>query len=112
MAAETWQTQDPWRLHPDHPVTDHDTAEILETAIEQLSMQRSPLNLGHAGLRLHVIASLIAQAQAFLPDAVADARDQGLSWAEIADELGTTESTTRRRYSAYTQTRTVPIDPD
>ena len=62
-------------------------------------MCRSPLNEGHAGLRLHVLASLIAQAQALLPDAVAEAREHGFYWSEIASELGTTTSAARHRYS-------------
>jgi DNA-binding NarL/FixJ family response regulator len=112
MAAETWQMSDPWRLHPDHPVVDDDSAEILDDAVHNLTMNRSPLNDGHAGLRLHVLASLIAQAQALLPDAVADARDQGFSWSDIANDLGISASTARRHYRHYATARRLPLDPD
>ncbi len=113
MAAETWQMLDPLRVHPDHPHLDDDSAEILETAIRGLILCRSPLNEGHAGLRLHVLASLIAQAQALLPDAVAEAREHGFYWSEIASELGTTTSAARHRYIAAVRAwRPPPLDPD
>ena len=112
MAAETWQMLDPMRGHPDHPVIDDDSAEIIERAIHALVIHRSPCNEGHAGLRLHVLASLIAQAEALIPDAVADGRERDFWWSEIADELGVTTAIARRRYGAYTRGRTLPIDPD
>lgn len=40
-----------------------------------------------------------------LHDAVADARDQGYTWEQIADRLATSVSTARRRYRAYTTWR-------
>ncbi|MBV8295965.1 MAG: hypothetical protein JO085_03940 [Acidimicrobiia bacterium] len=99
MAAETWQMKDPMRLHPSRPVIDDDSAEALQTAIDRLALERSPLNHGHAGLRLHLLASLIAQAQTLIPDTVADAREHGCSWTEIGDELGITADAARHRYS-------------
>lgn len=112
MAAETWQMADPWRSHPDRPVIDDDSNEVLERAVELLGTLRSPLNAGHAGLRLHVLASLIAQAEALLPDAVADARDRDFNWSEIAADLGISATAARRRYSDYARARQVPLDPD
>ena len=99
MAADTWNMPDPWRAHPDRPVIDDDSAAALEDAIDQLSANRSPLGQGHAGLRLHALASLIAQAQALLPDAIADARARDFYWTEIADDLGITARAARRRYA-------------
>jgi hypothetical protein len=113
MAAETWPMLDPRRPHPDHPHLDDDSLEIIQAAIYQLSMCRSPLNHGHAGLRLHVLASLIGQAQALLPDAVANAKEHGFYWPEIATELGLTTDTARRRYTAAVRAwRPPPLDPD
>jgi len=112
MAAETWQMNDPRRPHPDRPVIDDDSIEALERAVHQLSVDRAPLNEGHAGLRLHVLATLIAQAEALLPDAVADARDRDFYWSEIAAELGVTTGTARRRYRRHAQTRTLPLEAD
>jgi hypothetical protein len=114
MAAETWQMDDPRRLHPDRPVIDDDSAEILEAAIHQLTMARSPLNEGHAGLRLHVLASVIAQADALISDAVADARQRGFWWSEIGRELGITATAARHRYADHARAprRTPPFDLD
>ena len=112
MAAETWQMLDPLRPHPTRPVVDDDSATVVERAVHELSMHRSPCNKGHGGLRLHVLASLIAQAEALIPDAVADARDRDFRWDEIAAELGVTTATARRRYRDHTRPRSSPLDLD
>jgi len=43
------------------------------------SLPRTPYWLGDSAVRLHALASLIAQAQQLLPQAVHDARDQELT---------------------------------
>ena len=112
MAAETWQMRDPQRNHPDHLVVDDDSAEALQAAVHLLELSRSPLNQGDGALRVHVLASLIAQAETLLSDAVADALDQDHPWADIAAQLGVTANTARRRYGRHYRARSVPIDPD
>jgi hypothetical protein len=112
MAAETWQFEDPQRPHPDHVIVDDDSAEALQEAVHHLELARSPMNLGDGALRVHVLASLVAQADALLPDAVAQARDQDHPWADIAAQLGITAQTARRRYPPHHPTRSVPLDPD
>ena len=54
--------------------------------------------LGDSAVRLHALASLIAQAEQLLPQAVHHARDQELTWAQIGELLGTTAATAARRY--------------
>jgi hypothetical protein len=54
--------------------------------------------LGDSAVRLHALASLIAQAQQLLPQAVHDARDRELTWAQIGELLNTTAGTAARRY--------------
>jgi hypothetical protein len=44
------------------------------------------------------LASLIAQAQQLLPQAVHDARDQELTWTQIDELLSATAATAARRY--------------
>jgi hypothetical protein len=112
MAAETWQMKDPRRAHPDHVVLDDDSTAAIEEAVRSLELSRSPMNQGDGALRVHVLATLIAQAETLLPHAVADARDQDHPWSDIAAQLGITVNTTRRRYSRHHQTRSVPLDPD
>jgi hypothetical protein len=112
MAAETWKMSDPRRPHPDHVVLDDDSAQVLEAAVDQLNIFRSPMGLGDATLRVHALATLIAQADALLADAVADARDQDDPWSDIAGQLGVTADTARRRYSRHHRTRSPLIDLD
>ena len=80
------------------PVTGDDSLQILNEAIDRLAALRTPYWLGDSGVRLHALASLIAQAQQLLPQAVHDARDQELTWAQIGELTGTTAATAARRY--------------
>jgi hypothetical protein len=49
-------------------------------------------------VRLHALAGLIAQAEQLLPQAVRDARDQELTWAQIGELLNITADAAARRY--------------
>ena len=98
MPADTWVEIDPRQPHPDHPVVDDDSATVVNEAVHSLTMLRGPLDEGDAGARLHAIASLIAQTEAFITDTVTAARDQGYTWPEIANRLALTTTTTRRRH--------------
>jgi hypothetical protein len=89
-----------------------DTERILEAAIETLGKVRGLPWLGDAGVTLHLVASLMAEAERRLPRAVADARDQDYSWAEIADLLGVTRSSAWQRYTGRTARHRTPLDPD
>ena len=80
------------------PVTGPDSLQILDKAIDQLAQLRTPYWLGDSAVRLHALASLIAQAQQLLPQAVHDARDQELTWTQIGELTGTTPATAARRY--------------
>ena len=80
------------------PATGQDSLQVLDEAIDQLARLRTPYWLGDSAVRLHTLASLIAQAENLLPQAVHDARDQELSWAQIGELLGTTAATATRRY--------------
>ncbi len=53
---------------------------------------------GDGGAELHLLASLIAEAELQLPGAVALARDQDYSWAEIGDLLGITRAAAWQRF--------------
>jgi hypothetical protein len=80
------------------PATGDDSLHILNQAIDGLAQLRTPYWLGDSAVRLHALASLIAQAEQQLPGAVHDARDQELTWAQIGELLGTTAATAARRY--------------
>jgi hypothetical protein len=72
------------------PCTDADSLDVLRHAIDSLARRRTPYWLGDSAVRLHALASLIAQARQLLPDAVHDARDQELTWTQIGELLDTT----------------------
>jgi len=83
------------------PVLDGLSRAVLDDAVETLARLRTPYWLGDSGVRLHALASLLAQARALLPDAVTDARDQDLTWTEIGQLLGLTADTAARRYRPH-----------
>jgi hypothetical protein len=80
------------------PRVDSDSALVLTDALEALAKLRTPYWLGDSTVSLHALASLIEQAQNMLPDAVAAARDQDHTWAEIGRLLNLSPATAARRY--------------
>jgi len=80
------------------PRIDSDSAAVLAEAIDALAAIRTPYWLGDAGVHLHALTSLLAQGRRQLPEAVAQARDQGLTWHEIGQLLGASAKAAARRY--------------
>ena len=80
------------------PTLGEDSETVLDQAIASLGDARGLPWLGDAATRLHLLASLIAETERLLPRAVADARDQECSWAEIGDLLGVTRASAQQRY--------------
>ena len=80
------------------PVVDDLSATVLNEAIDTLAKLRTPYWLGDGAVHLHALASLLAQAQLMLPEAVAQARDQDLTWDQIGQLLGLTDQVAARRY--------------
>jgi len=80
------------------PATGDDTLAVLNHAVDQLARLRTAYWLGDSAVHLHALASLIAQAEQLLPQAVHDARDQELTWTQIGELLGTAAATAARRY--------------
>lgn len=80
------------------PRVDSDSAAVLAQAAETLAALRTPYWLGDTAVGLHTLASLIAQAQQMLPDAVHATRDQGHTWIEIGQLLNLSPATAARRY--------------
>lgn len=89
----------PRRDHWLSPAAGDDTDHVIEAAIETLGDLRGLPRLADAATRLHLLASLIAETERRLPRAVADARDQECSWAEIGDLLGVTRASAQQRYA-------------
>jgi hypothetical protein len=80
------------RTHHISPHTDEASAAVLDAALASLGPIRGLDWLGDAAITVHLLASLQRQIHTRLPDAVADARDQDYSWAEIGDLLGLTRA--------------------
>ena len=80
------------------PVVDDLSATVLDEAIDTLGELRTPYWLGDSAVRRHALASLLKQGQELLPAAVAQARDQDLTWDQIGALLGVTGPAAARRY--------------
>jgi hypothetical protein len=83
------------------PAVDVDTLMVMDRAICELADRRY-LALAAAN-QLHLLASLIAQAEIWIAEQVALTRQDGISWAEIARLLGTTAATARQRFTGAAQ---------
>jgi hypothetical protein len=90
------------------PLCDQASQAVLDEAITSLGIVRDPDWLGDAGVRLHVLASLIAQATALLPPTVAEARQQGYSWGHIGQRLGIAATTAKRHFHQHALTNPRP----
>lgn len=100
-----WQACDPARDRTLIPYNDADTAAAIDQAVTALVLVRAPMWLGDPGPTISVLVTLAGEADGRLNDAVADARDHGYSWAQIANRLHTSVATARRRYSSYARWR-------
>jgi len=83
-------------LHP--PVLDEASEAVLEEAVASLGTARGLEWVGDDGVLVHVLASLITQAQTRLREAVAGALDQGYTLAELGHVLETTENEVRNQF--------------
>jgi len=81
------------------PSAGKDTAKVLDEAVSSLETLRNMNWDGDAGVELHLLTSLLAEAKSRLPGTVANARDQKYSWAEIADLLGVTRASAWQHYA-------------
>jgi hypothetical protein len=80
------------------PLTGHDSRQVLNEAIDSLARLRTACRPGDSAVRLHILASLIAQAGQLLPQAIHDARHQELTWTQIGELPSTTAPLAARRY--------------
>ena len=70
------------------PASDDDTFTVIDQALSTLAEHRH-LPIGDDHALIHLLASLIDQAQRCLPEAVTNARMNGAGWDQIAQLLGT-----------------------
>jgi hypothetical protein len=98
----THHPDDPHRPYPKRPVRDEASEIVLDQALHSLQLLRAPMHYGDAGLELHALASLRAEIDARILPAVADARDQNITWTAIAGQLGLTTSQARQHHQGDT----------
>jgi hypothetical protein len=79
---------DTLRAAPPAPLSDEDTFDVIDAALTDLADRRA-LHLGDEHVMIHLLASLIEQAERCLPQEVTTASMNGASWAHIAQLVGT-----------------------
>ena len=79
------------------PRSGDDTYDLIDDALYALAERRGAW-LGDDLTAIHLIASLIDQAERFLPELVASARLNGHSWNQIARALATSPEQAQLRY--------------
>jgi len=79
------------------PQSDDDTFDIIDDALTALAERRG-LWIGDDHVLIHLLASLIEQAERCLPEAVHNAHTNGTSWNDIARLLGTSPHEARLRF--------------
>jgi len=79
------------------PRTGDDTSDVIDDAVTALAERRG-MWIGDDATLIHLLASLIAQAERELPLAVADARAEGASWNDIAMLLRTSANEAELRF--------------
>jgi hypothetical protein len=92
---------------PDHtlvPFADVASRAILDHALTCLVLVRGG-DLRDPAAAISTLVTLIAEAEARLPDAVVDARVRGFTWNRIAERLGTTISAARHRFVDHARCR-------
>lgn len=82
------------------PFTDAALRTILEAAVLDLVTHRGGCD-DDASVAISVLVSLLAEGECWLPELVADARDQSYSWDLIAERLGTTIAFTKSVGDAF-----------
>jgi hypothetical protein len=76
---------------------DDATFEVVDGALGALGLARG-LWMGDDRAMIHLVVSVIEQAERFLPYLVAEARAEGVPWEEIAGLLGLDVDQTRSRF--------------
>jgi hypothetical protein len=91
------------------PQIDEDSATALEQALELLRLLRGGEHYNSAD-RLTALASITAAAHAALPEAIADAVEQGFLWQQVAYCAGISITGARRRYMQAPPRRPFQLD--
>lgn len=102
MYGNPYAMEESRRDHYLAPAADSDTEAVLGDAIDRLGELRGLPAPRDTSAHLHLLASLSAEASRLLPRAVANARAEQCSWAQIGDLLGVTRASAQQRYGRAT----------
>jgi hypothetical protein len=91
---------------------DDDTAIVIDETIDTLRLLCTQHHDTNAAAELQAITTLIDHASSRLADAVADARDEGHTWADIARQLGRSRPVAIARYGPHAHRRRLPLELD
>lgn len=83
--------------HHRGPLSDDDTYAVIDDAVTALATRRGAW-LGDDKTVIELLASLIDQAERWLPHYVHNARANGANWEDIAQLLGTSPDEARLRF--------------
>lgn len=83
---------------------DDTTFGVVDGAVAALGLARG-LWMGDDRVMIHLVASIIEQAERFLPLLVVEAREDGVGWDELAGLLGVTVEVARSRFSPDSATQ-------
>ena len=92
------------------PYTSVDTLVVMDRALADLADRRYVQRLDTPA-QLHLLASLIAQAESWVAEQVALARGDGAAWGDIGRLLGTTATAARQRWARQARPTTQPGTP-
>jgi hypothetical protein len=79
------------------PLCDVASFDVVDEAISELAGRRG-LWIGDDAVLIHLLASVIAQAERCLPEAIATALVNGYGWDDIAQLLGSSLAEVRLRF--------------
>lgn len=81
------------------PVSGDDfTFDVVDKAITALGLHRG-VWMGDPAMMIHLVASIVEQAERCLPELVADAVDDGRDWDDIGRLLGIDAQRARERFA-------------
>jgi hypothetical protein len=83
------------------PYTNVDTSAVMDHAVCELADRRFVSRLD-VPAQLHLLASLIAQADGWMAEQVTVARADGTSWADIGRLIGANATAARKRWAPQT----------
>ena len=98
-------TNTPWPVPG--PYASLDTVVVIDRALLELADRRFMTSLDPR-TQLHLLASIIAQAEVWVGEQVAVARGDDVGWSDIGRLLGTTATAARQRWAPTTTRRRAP----